>query len=361
MATRLTQLRILITTDFFIPWANGVGSYVETLATFFPEAHITVLTYQLTNAPAVEKRNNMTIRRISCIPLLKKTFVLPKALPALEKHDVVITNTRLFTTSLLGVYYAHKWKATHIHVEHGNMHVPHANPLVRFIAWVWDQTLGRFLMLHARHVVCISNKGVKFARNLSARNPKFIPNVIDPKQFSPSKAIGEQVRAHYAIPKTARLIVFVGRLVREKGLFDLLEAMQDSKDYLLIVGDGPARDQLEQLSYELKVKTRFMGAQDAKGVHSALCAADVFVNPSWAEGLPTSVLEALAAKVPVLATDVGGTNEIIGKDNLIPPKQPEVLRKRLKSKKDIPLAPFPTAFAPVAAKRAWNKLVLSKS
>jgi glycosyltransferase involved in cell wall biosynthesis len=108
-------------------------------------------------------------------------------------------------------------------------------------------------------------------------------------------------------------------LVTLKGVDVLLRALASfeqkiAQDWRLeIVGDGQDRQSLEILARELNLqeKVHFLGSQDREWVlYHFLPSIDIFVNPSFQEGLPTTVLEALLAKCVVVASDVGGTKEI---------------------------------------------------
>lgn len=110
-------------------------------------------------------------------------------------------------------------------------------------------------------------------------------------------------------------IGFASRLLKEKGIGDLLEALKmlkgKNKFRLLIAGDGPLLSDLEAYVNEnnLKDEVVFLGSvKDMTGFYNKL---DLFVFPSWGEGLPYVVLEAMAHKVAVVATKVGGIPEII--------------------------------------------------
>jgi len=111
-------------------------------------------------------------------------------------------------------------------------------------------------------------------------------------------------------------ITFVGRLVYGKGVQDLIlsfsEIARESEARLLIVGDGSYRSELEKLAQKTgNGNILFLGQKTREEIAGILSTSDIFVNPSYSEGLPTSVLEAGAAGLPIVATDVGGTREII--------------------------------------------------
>ena len=102
---------------------------------------------------------------------------------------------------------------------------------------------------------------------------------------------------------------------------------------LAVIGDGPYRRPLERLAENLALSgtVSFLGEMDRIGIRDELRAATLFANPSHSEGLPVSVLEAAALAVPIVATDVGGTREIIlsGCGILVPPRAPAILAEKL--------------------------------
>jgi colanic acid/amylovoran biosynthesis glycosyltransferase len=116
----------------------------------------------------------------------------------------------------------------------------------------------------------------------------------------------------------ARKLLYTGRLAAEKGLpvlFDSLRTLADrGYDFeLTLVGDGSDRQALEALGRQLGIFDRlvFAGYVGQDGVREYLQQSDVFILPSFAEGVPVSLMEAMACGVPVLATYVGGVAELV--------------------------------------------------
>lgn len=128
----------------------------------------------------------------------------------------------------------------------------------------------------------------------------------------------------------------VGNLRDEKGHATLIEAFADVRSShearLLLVGDGPLRSALEQQATDLGVRddVEFTGA--VADVWPYLEQMDIFVLPSKHEALGIAALEAMAAGVPVVASDVGGIPEIVENDRtglLVPPQDPRALAERI--------------------------------
>jgi glycosyltransferase involved in cell wall biosynthesis len=120
-----------------------------------------------------------------------------------------------------------------------------------------------------------------------------------------------------------RIILFVGRLIEAKGVHYLIEALPQILTQqpagLLVVGDGPERSRLEQRVRELGLQQhcRFVGAVPHARVYDYFSVADVFVGPSihipgeWTEAQGNTFVEALFARVPVVASRVGGIPDAI--------------------------------------------------
>jgi Glycosyltransferase len=153
----------------------------------------------------------------------------------------------------------------------------------------------------------------------------YIPNGVDTDLFGPLQEVEKKrLRADLQLPLEASLVVYLGRLTAEKRVDHLLNIWPDIREAfpraeLLVVGAGPEETRLRTQSVSI-AGVRFTG--QVNDSRRYLQAADVFVLPSATEGLSNSLLEALSAGLPVLATSVGGTPDVIshGKNGyLIPP------------------------------------------
>ena len=132
------------------------------------------------------------------------------------------------------------------------------------------------------------------------------------------------------------VILFVGRLAVPKGVLDLIEAFAGAAippgTGLWMVGEGPARDLILHHARSLGVASRVRLLGYLGDVRPALRAADVLVLPSYSEGLPRTLMEAGAAGVPTVATDIPGVRELIEHERnglLVPPRHPQLLAAAL--------------------------------
>jgi glycosyltransferase involved in cell wall biosynthesis len=122
-------------------------------------------------------------------------------------------------------------------------------------------------------------------------------------------------------------LVYVGRLTAIKGLRVLIEAFLEARKVnphikLTLVGDGPDRELLERLSAPADDRISFRGALSQAEVAEELRNADIFVLPSFAEGVPVVLMEAMASGLPVICTSVGGVPELVAQGEsglLVPP------------------------------------------
>ena len=167
--------------------------------------------------------------------------------------------------------------------------------------------LLRLIWRNASAIVANSEGLRTLAVNFENRFPiSIIPNGVDLERFgSPSDRSWEPAR-----------LLFVGRIVHQKGLDLLLPALAELRHLsweMTVVGDGPQREPLQQVALNLGLADRihFSGWKRGVDLEAEYRRANLFVFPSRHEGMPNVVLEAMASGLPVLATRIAGNEELI--------------------------------------------------
>ncbi|AUT02019.1 colanic acid biosynthesis glycosyltransferase WcaL [Nostoc sp. CENA543] len=193
--------------------------------------------------------------------------------------------------------------------------------------WRLDEKINRALF-----VACISHycrsQGMIFASADKWQKMHIIHCGVDPALFN--------IVNHNQSRKS---LLYVGRLAVVKGLPILLESLAISRrshpDVLLtVVGDGPDRSNLEQMTEKLGLSNnvKFVGYQSQTEVRQYMQQADIFIMSSFAEGVPVVLMEAMAAGVPVVATQIAGVSELVENGvsgYLVPPGDPVTLAYRI--------------------------------
>jgi glycosyltransferase involved in cell wall biosynthesis len=342
-------MRLLVFSPYFPPHVGGLEGYVRDLHDELIRLQlvesITVLAprippdgrpferlapgYRVVRHPAFE-----AIPNYPCPAPWKRGFsrALRTTLDPRD-YDLVISHTRFFLSSAAALSFSGLSALKLLHVEHGSDFVHLSSPLDSAVARAYDLTLGRLVLRRANVVVAVSKAAAGFVENLAGRRAEVVYRGIDPARY-------EQVKPSDRLTKFAGgkpVVTFAGRLIDGKGVADLVESfarLEHARAMLCIVGDGPCRADLEALCTKLGLTDRvlFTGYQPEGSALELISASDVLVNPSYTEGLPTSVLEAALLKRAILATDVGGTPEVITDKRsglLVPSGDLEALRAGL--------------------------------
>jgi glycosyltransferase involved in cell wall biosynthesis len=314
-------MRIALFTDYFPPHVDGgVERVVVQLARGYARRghDVRVFTLNTREAPCFEVLSpNLRVYRAPAVQLssiLKVQSSVSTKLYGLandELHestaDVIHAHTSFFYSSLVAAALSKRHNTpmvTTLHVGSlGEM------PLrTRMMAGLYERTLGSLIMAQSKTVVAVSHAVADHAEHAGVNPNKLtvIANGVDIDEYSP---------AFYKGADRLR-VTCVGRLIGNKGPHHLLEAvpallgvMPESE--VVFVGDGPMLQTLQARAKALEVahNVTFLGSRD--DVADILRDSDVFVRPSLTEGMPLAVLEAMACGLPVIATAVGGTGEVI--------------------------------------------------
>jgi glycosyltransferase involved in cell wall biosynthesis len=166
-------------------------------------------------------------------------------------------------------------------------------------------------------LICVSEGALAShaAAGVPAEKLRLVRNGIAVRA-TPPRSDGGGARTRLGLAATARLVLTVARLTEQKGHRYLLDAaasvvLRRPETVFVLAGDGPLEPALREQARRLGLERYVVFAGRRDDVPDLLAAADLFVLPSLFEGLPLVVLEAMAAGVPVVGTDIGGTREAI--------------------------------------------------
>ena len=218
-----------------------------------------------------------------------------------------IVQTFLFHANVIG-----RIAARRAGVEHVVCGIRVAEPHRRWRLWV-DRLTDRLVERH----VCVSRSVARFAQAKARLPPEklvVIPNAVDLRQY-PARHPADLRSC--GIDPGRRVVSCVGRLDQQKGLPWLIRSAPAWLGRLpgvdlLLVGEGPLQRKLERICRQSGLSDRVHFAGWRGDVPEILAASDLLVLPSAWEGMPKVVLEAMASRLPVVATDVEGVRELLG-------------------------------------------------
>jgi len=333
-------LRILMVVDGRYPTTGGAEMQARLLSSAFAKAghSVRVLTPRLeASQPLHERIDGIEVERI--------------AYPRMRGLGAIILNLR---------FAAYLWRrrraldVVHIHMMHNLAGAAGwTKPWIRlpifvkvsgaaeFQGGILDPALRRGLVHRVLDAgsrrldgfQCISTftRQVMLQAGYPAAKLHFIPNAVDCDRFTPMSSAPEQ-----GSRERAPRVVFVGRHVAVKGLDILLRAWagmtRPAAARLILAGDGPERATLMQQATALGVADSIEFPGTVSDVSALLASASIYVQASHREGLPNSVLEAMAAGLPVVATRIGGHEDIITDGEtgvLVAPADPQALAAAL--------------------------------
>jgi|GEM_PF-1029806 len=197
------------------------------------------------------------------------------------------------------------------------------------------RTLAQRVVASASRLVGVSAFIAGYLERLGARDVTVIYNGADEATFAPQSRA--RCRVRLGLHLQGPVVAFAAHVMREKGIFDLLEALAQLRDVsptLLVAGAGECAAEVEDRARERSLAVRLLGHLDQRSVATVFGACDAFVLPSHFEGLPTAVCEAMMMGRAVVATSAGGTAEIVidGKTGaVVPPHNPTELAGALRA------------------------------
>ncbi len=174
--------------------------------------------------------------------------------------------------------------------------------LTRAATAAYEGTIGRYIIRSSQRLIAVSQAAATHVARLGDTPVTVVSNGVDHELFTPSPGRSDEPIE----------IVFVGRLIANKGpglALSAFAALGHPSARLTFIGDGPMRTRLERSAEALDATIRFVGHQD--DVASMLNAAHILLRPSQTEGQSLAILEAMAAGVCIVASDIEANRELV--------------------------------------------------
>ena len=338
--------RICLVTHFFLPHMGGIEkvSYEQSKRLAKAGYEIDVLTSKTKGQKKYPIKNirvftypslNFTERFGVPYPILR-IEAYKKFSDVIKKSDIVHAHGHVYMPSYLAGKLAKKYKKPFIVTQH-NTFIDYKSWL-NTLEYLNDLFIGKSVLKNADQILTVSKETMKYVLKVGADKSKVsvIYNGVDTNCFQALKK--EESRKKLDLPEKRKIIFSVRRLVYKNGLDTLIEsaylATQKNPNILFIVaGKGPNKKLIEERVKEMKIENniKLTGYVPDELLPVYYNAADCFILPSASgEGLPLVLLEAMSCGLPVIATTVGGTPEIIEHMKngiLIPPRNPQAMTK----------------------------------
>ena len=305
----------IVAPNFLEPHAWMVSAYKTAKLLSQNGFQVVVLTSKTKGSKSFEKIGNIKVYRAPCLFIgdpFNYTFV-PfftshlKKLIEREKPDVFINNKYMFWTSLSAIYLKIKGEKVITQTDtFPGINWFARSKLLNTFMWIYSRTFGKLILKISDKVVILHEKLMSTAKKLKL-DYKVIHNGIDLKKFKNVRPAKDILK----IKNNKLLVTYIGRLDAVKGYDILLKAIEKIQNknlhFLFVCGNKyPRKRKYLQARYK---NATFLGFR--KDIPEILAASDIYVLPSFAEGLPNTLMEAMASKLPCIASNVGGIKVLI--------------------------------------------------
>ena len=300
------------------PWFDGPGRTIIEVAAGLRQQNIDIkiATFRSAETRESDYLTKAKERGLECVEITEsKTLdfsIIGQILDYNETTPIDVIHTHDLRSNLFGLIAAHKLKVPIVSTAHGWV----ANTLKRKLLLFIDKLLLAYFF---DLVITVSDKTQSKLKKIHPFAKHFVTvrNALDTQHYRIEES-GE-LRRSLGVSKDTALIGKIGRLSPEKRQDQLLHSIKLLVDEgyqlkLLLIGIGPEEENLRRLTENLGLEdvVEFAGfIKDMQPVYSEL---DLVIQASSTEGMPNVVLESMLMRVPIIATDVGGTSEIIDSD-----------------------------------------------
>ena len=315
-----------IFTAHYLPIVGGVERYSYNLAKHLAGAgnKVFIVTSNSMNISELESDSGVKIYRFPCFNLLKGRFPFIKINRRfralynqllMESIDYVIVNTRFYPHSLFGVWFGAKIGVRTVVIEHGTSHFTINSKLLDCVGHLYEHGITFLIKRYTTEFYGVSEACSHWLEHFKIKTSGIFYNAVDLDEIAElKKTTSLSFRNEHGINESDIVVVYTGRLIREKGVMKLIDAVSTLVSsgtplFLLIAGDGELRSEVESKRSKNIIP---LGVLDFPSVIALLNQSDIFCLPTdYAEGFPTSIIEAAACHCYCISTTKGGSKELI--------------------------------------------------
>ncbi len=346
-------MHVLLVNALFHPFTGGVEKHLLELSRELVKqgVRVTLLTSQLEGTKLFEVMQGVRVHRLPSkfikIPGLypPPVVITPKIWEALdelnasEPFDVIHLQDRWFPDFDSVCWWANK-RGKPLVVTIHNARTLGISFSYSVFGTLYDELLGKWVFKAADKIISVSAWAREDIAQLGVDKNKIvtIPNAIDSSEFHP-RNYSFALRKKWLGDARTPFLLYVGRLIKQKGLKYLLESMPvvlgsfpDAK--LIFVGRGNDQKKLQEQAKKLGLEKNvvFKGFIDEEELKTAFASCDLFVLSSLWEVLPIAILEAMSSGKPIVCTDAGGDAELVAdgvNGFVVPKRKPKIFAKKV--------------------------------
>ena len=317
--------KICIFASHYFPYLGGVENYTYNLAKslMIKGNEVVIVTSNDMNLASYEKMDEIPVFRLPCFNLLAGRFPISKVNREYKKlyqelmqttFDLVIVQTRFYPHSVAGMRFAKKQGCQCITIDHGTSHMTIGSKFWDTLGACYEHVVTAIEKRLCQDYYGVSADCCNWLSHFGIKAKGILYNAIDNERIQALLAVdGRDFRQEQGIEEDTVVITYTGRLVKEKGIMKLIEAILQyngqQKICLMIAGDGEEMAAVMQATNERIIP---LGRLNFEEIIALLKQTQIFCLPTdYPEGFPTSTLEAAVAGCYIITTPRGSSRELL--------------------------------------------------
>jgi len=307
-------LNVVIIVTYAYPYiGSGLGVVAKFQAEYLAARghNVTLISSNIPQTSKTFVLNGVTYIKVPAAALLERLhipvpilFFNKSAVNVIKNADVVHVHDILYPSSFITALLAKLHKKRVILTQHVP-HVEYSNKIINAIEKLAFYTIG-LVTLWASDAAIVLNTSVHRWIRQYKNEVHYLPNGVDFKLFNkPTEQEKQAIREKYNIPLDKFIVLFVGRFVPKKG-FDILYNAKDPSYLLVFVGGGMIPEYIKSDN-----SVRIIGPLPQEELAMLYKASDVFILPSYGEGFPLSIQEAMATELPIITSKHNNFDQIL--------------------------------------------------